>query len=249
MTTPLARRSLQCPNCGASAAEDAHKCDYCGSVLSLTACPSCFGAIFKGMRYCPNCGAPVSRQTVAQDRKHKCPRCEVILTPVLIARTPIEECGSCGGIWLDRDIFQSILDDKERQEKIRVYPSSGETGDPQSTQPNGRMYVPCPECGELMLRKNFLGCSGVVVDWCKQHGTWFDRRELQQIINFIQEGGFQKARALELAKLQEEQNRLKEMKATQNLEQLQAMSLLSLHSHEDHETMADVLISIFRKLI
>ena len=70
--------------------------------------------------------------------------------------------------------------------------------------------IPCPECGNLMNQKNFAGCSGVVIDVCKAHGIWFERLELMHIIRFIQDGGLAKAREQEIAKLQEEQARLRE---------------------------------------
>ena len=61
----------------------------------------------------------------------------------------------------------------------------------------------CPECGKLMNRKNFSGCSGVVLDWCREHGSWFDRNELQQIVAFIRNGGLHKARELEQLQIKE----------------------------------------------
>jgi Zn-finger nucleic acid-binding protein len=50
-------------------------------------------------------------------------------------------------------------------------------------------YVPCPSCGQLMNRKNFGGESGVVVDVCSAHGTWFDEGELPRVLAFVESGG------------------------------------------------------------
>ena len=47
-----------------------------------------------------------------------------------------------------------------------------------------------------MNRVNFGRRSGVVVDVCKPHGTWFDAGELTQAIEWVSSGG------LELAKKQ-----------------------------------------------
>ncbi len=71
-----------------------------------------------------------------------------------------------------------------------------------------RAYIPCPECGKLMIPKNFSGCSGVIIDLCRDHGSWFDRNELQQIVLFIRNGGFSKARKREQLELKEQENRV-----------------------------------------
>jgi hypothetical protein len=46
-----------------------------------------------------------------------------------------------------------------------------------------------------MHRKNFGKRSGVIVDWCGAHGTWFDKDELAQIAAFIAAGGLREAGA------------------------------------------------------
>jgi Zn-finger nucleic acid-binding protein len=74
---------------------------------------------------------------------------------------------------------------------------------------SGRAYIPCPECNKLMNRRQFAGCSGVIVDWCKAHGVWFDRNELRQIVEFIQAGGLDKAREREKLQLEEEKQSLR----------------------------------------
>jgi len=59
-----------------------------------------------------------------------------------------------------------------------------------------------------MNRVNFANCSHVVVDVCKQHGTWFDRDELRRIVEFIRAGGLESARAREMAELEERRRQL-----------------------------------------
>ena len=54
-----------------------------------------------------------------------------------------------------------------------------------------------------MNRKNFGGTSGVVIDWCKGHGFWFDTHELEKIMAFVQAGGLDRARAREIARAEE----------------------------------------------
>ncbi len=205
-------KSLKCPNCGASIPEDSVRCSFCSSVVSITACPSCFGPIFKGMKYCPACGTAVERSEPDSSRKLKCPRCDEQLVVADLAGTKLRECHICGGIWLTREVFEMICSDNEKQEAVLVYPvQPGATELKKSSQPS-KFYVPCPECENLMNRRNFSGCSGTIVDVCKDHGVWLDRQELQKIIHFIRNGGLQKARDMELTRLKDEQKRLEDMK-------------------------------------
>jgi Zn-finger nucleic acid-binding protein len=52
-----------------------------------------------------------------------------------------------------------------------------------------------------MTPTQFSRRSGVIVDVCRQHGVWFDRDELQRIIEFIRSGGLQRARQMEKEEL------------------------------------------------
>lgn len=54
-------------------------------------------------------------------------------------------------------------------------------------------YRPCPTCDHLMNRKNFGGTSGIVVDVCALHGTFFDAGELPRVLEFVRRGGLVKA--------------------------------------------------------
>jgi Zn-finger nucleic acid-binding protein len=61
-----------------------------------------------------------------------------------------------------------------------------------------------------MNRMNFARFSGVIVDWCKQHGTWFEQKELTQLVHFIREGGMKRSREREKESLREEASRLRQ---------------------------------------
>jgi hypothetical protein len=70
-------------------------------------------------------------------------------------------------------------------------------------------YLPCPECTKHMNRVNFARYSGVIMDVCKEHGTYFDRDELRRIVTFIRGGGLEKSRERQRERLVEEQQRLR----------------------------------------
>ena len=59
-----------------------------------------------------------------------------------------------------------------------------------------------------MNRVNFGRRSGVVVDSCAKHGTWFDADELRRVVEFVRDGGLDRARAVEKEQLEEERRRL-----------------------------------------
>ena len=66
------------------------------------------------------------------------------------------------------------------------------------------MYVKCPECSTVMNRTNFAKRSGIIIDSCKGHGTWFDSDELPRIVEFVMNGGIEAANERELARAKEE---------------------------------------------
>jgi hypothetical protein len=53
-----------------------------------------------------------------------------------------------------------------------------------------------------MNRRNYGGASGVIVDVCTVHGTWFDTGELPRVLAFVEGGGLAAARRREMEALQ-----------------------------------------------
>ena len=203
-----------CPNCGAAARTSDVQCGYCKAQLQTVACPSCLGMIFRGAKHCSHCGAKtfaVDGDVGVGDGAHRCPRCSATLTVTAIGSAFLEECSACGGVWVDAQSFQQICQSREQQSAYVgagspvAAPSLGAAARHESVQ-----YVKCPACGQLMNRMNFARHSGVIVDVCKRHGTWFDRDELRQIVEFIRGGGLDAAREKERAQLEVEKQRLKE---------------------------------------
>jgi Zn-finger nucleic acid-binding protein len=128
---------------------------------------------------------------------------------ITIGSTTVRECDECLGLWLDVSSFEKICADREEQAAILGTASPA----PQRLVPKISTkitYAPCPECAQLMNRINFARCSGVIVDICKGHGTWFDRDELSRIVEFIRGGGLEASRAKEKAELEEERRRLRQ---------------------------------------
>jgi hypothetical protein len=76
-----------------------------------------------------------------------------------------------------------------------------------------------------MNRMKFARCSGVIVDVCKQHGTWFDRDELSCIVEFIHGGGLNASRAKEKLEIAEQREQLRQEQQTANLRSSRALEI------------------------
>jgi Zn-finger nucleic acid-binding protein len=180
--------TLHCPNCGAPASPDARECGYCHARLATVACPHCFATAFVGMRHCPACGAALAREFDPDEAAAlACPRCSGALEPVRLGENRLRECAGCGGLWVDNRTFLAICHDHERVAPLlaaRPHPGPGTDAGLLRVE-----YARCPVCRGLMNRLNFARVSGVVVDVCREHGTWFDAGELQRVVEFIERGG------------------------------------------------------------
>jgi len=160
--------------------------------------------MFVGQEFCPHCGAKADRKDSTEAAAPElCPRCRVELNAVLVGAASLRECPRCEGIWTDTATLQQICADREKQAAVLgmappVLPEA-------VMETAGQIrYLPCPVCGQLMNRVNFANFSGVIVEVCRQHGTWFDREQLRRIVEFIRAGGMDQARAREKADLEED---------------------------------------------
>lgn len=199
-------QTLNCPMCGAPAAPEATRCDHCNAQLATVACPKCFGMLFLGAKFCPHCGAPAERKEVEAKAGRACPRCRVDMKAVVIGQTELRECPKCEGIWSDAEALQKICADREQQAAVLGVANSLSAS--AGVGLAAVRYVPCPVCRQLMNRVNFAHCSNVIVDVCKQHGTWFDKDELRRIVEFIRAGGLEQSRACEIEELERRKREL-----------------------------------------
>jgi Zn-finger nucleic acid-binding protein len=146
--------------------------------------------MFQGMRFCPHCGNPAA-EWQASESGMPCPVCREAMLVGTVGPNRLHECGKCYGIWLDTATFERVCREAERQ-AVSLEPRN--LGQAYVTEVGPVRYRRCPVCDELMNRVNFAQCSGVVVDVCRQHGTWFDRSELQRIVEFVRAGGLDRGR-------------------------------------------------------
>jgi Zn-finger nucleic acid-binding protein len=210
---PQEARVLHCSGCGGKLQARAASCSYCGADVAASdrnlgpACPECFSRMAAGAAYCSTCGVKIQAEAIQGTRASaSCPRCKGDLVHREADTVQYTECARCGGIWLDAHAFDRMVTRRDTEAfapVVRGAPAAAATaaaGDggsgPEAV--NAIAYVPCPVCGSLMHRKNFAGCSGVIIDWCKGHGFWFDAFELEKVLEFIREGGLDKSRLQEI---------------------------------------------------
>ena len=196
-------RVLRCSGCGASVPADVPQCPYCKAQLATVACPSCYALMPLSASHCPSCGARAAARGPLTPDGAPCPACAKPLARAMVGELPMQECLSCGGLWLDREAFERLGESRERQGAVL----GALPGGPARVEalPESVKYRPCPACGQLMNRLNYAKRSGVVLDVCKEHGLWFDRDELRRVLVFIQGGGLDRARERDLQDLKEAQ--------------------------------------------
>jgi Zn-finger nucleic acid-binding protein len=197
---------LACPQCGAGVAHDAAICAYCQAELLLKACPRCVSRVFHGHKHCPECGAELDRAAVGEVTEMPCPRCDTPLQARLVGDLVVDECHRCQGVFLDHVAIQRVITDR-KQARAQSLLGALPTGTVSSLPPTHKMYVKCPCCRTIMNRRQFATGAGVIVDVCKQHGTFFDIGELPQTIDFVMKGGLEKAERIEIDRLRAEAHR------------------------------------------
>jgi Zn-finger nucleic acid-binding protein len=157
--------------------------------------------------HCSRCGAAIQRSPAAATAL-VCPGCRAKLVSTTVGPVALDQCPACGGVWVGLGNFQRLAADRaERGLVLGALPGSA----PARAAPAEPVrYRPCPQCGQLMNRANYARISGVILDLCKDHGLWFDRDELRQVLAFIEGGGLEKGRQRQVAEDEERLRRAAE---------------------------------------
>lgn len=191
----LSVRGLSCSHCGGPVAAGQEECPYCEAELSArdrretTLCPACYARIDDDSKHCNGCGVAICpRALMPIPAGRSCPRCEGALRIRSLGRADVIECGECEGIWLPSDVFDAVCRDAERNLESALTARGNRRA---ATEQQAR-YIPCLSCDELMLRRQYLygkRSSGIIVDYCRNHGIWLDSSELENIVAFIRTEG------------------------------------------------------------
>ena len=153
-------------------------------------CQNC-GAPIEGI-VCPYCGTRNAIDLkkafdVYENPNRVCPNCDVLLQTHLIdenRRLYIEQCRHCKGIFLDFGELEEIMEREIRKTERYDLKRLHEVQNNPLIREREVRYKKCPECKKVMLRINYKGRSGVIIDRCKEHGYWLDGGELRQMMEW-----------------------------------------------------------------
>jgi Zn-finger nucleic acid-binding protein len=203
--TPSEPLQMRCPFCGNTCPSLVRVCPHCDVRLENVRCVRCYSLSAPGSFACGRCGQSLELEPLLDATDAPCPRCRTPLEAAAAGawdRASVDdasvfsgdgrthECPRCGGMFVPREALAEILCQAEVQGAFpTVVPSVPSLGEV--------TYIPCPQCHAPMNRTNFGKVSGVIVDVCRKHGTWFDGGELTRVVAFAASGGLAKSRARE----------------------------------------------------
>ncbi len=185
---------ITCPYCGNRCSSMLRVCPHCDVRFDNVRCARCYTLQEPGAFACRRCGDRLDLEPLLDATDAPCPRCEAPLESAGGAGgwedARLQECPRCGGMFVLREALADILCRAEL---------SGPFGQevPRVQALDQVKYVRCPLCHRSMNRMNFGKLSGVIVDVCRAHGTWFDAGELTRVVAFAASGGLAKSRARE----------------------------------------------------
>ncbi|MEP7119560.1 MAG: zf-TFIIB domain-containing protein [Byssovorax sp.] len=109
----------------------------------------------------------------------RCPRCSAPLFAGKVGHLDALGCGGCGGLWLDNVGTTAILQRYDRDAESLARLVDGNAAKREVRSPFEPATGPCPVCaGPLQA----VDHQGVRLDFCGQHGTFFDRGELARVV-------------------------------------------------------------------
>lgn len=175
-------------------------------------CSACSALVSGGASFCPQCGDPLAPRE-AMTAELGCPACSG--APMITWRlqpTPrqpeghaVHGCRRCGGVWVDRDTLDVMI--QSAAEQGTSHGGASRVHRRELSMQSGVRYRSCPSCSQPMNRRNFARISGVIVDECRPHGTFFDAGELEDVLAFVRSGGLLLARRRETEELERERRR------------------------------------------
>ncbi|WP_205633942.1 zf-TFIIB domain-containing protein [Labilithrix luteola] len=197
--------TMHCPYCGNECPSLVRVCPHCDVRLDSVRCVRCYSLQAPGEFSCARCGQRLELEPLFDATDAPCPRCtrpleiatgqgERVSSPDEERPDPrVHECASCGGLFVSADMLAEIL---ARAQVGGAWPTT------EAARGIARLdevrYLACPLCRRTMNRVNFGKLSGVIVDVCRHHGTWFDAGELTRVVAFAASGGLEKTRAREV---------------------------------------------------
>lgn len=185
-------RVYQCPVCGAFAREGERSCRHCSTQLATLRCAGCFHLNYPGDLHCRGCGCELGLLPHDDASDAQCPDCKKALRSFASSVGLLQACERCGGQMVSHDLLRALIEEREALGRAVAALADVPRGNPLESAVR---YRGCAICGDMMNRKNFGGTSGIIVDVCAKHGTFFDAGELPRVLAFVRRGGLARAQA------------------------------------------------------
>jgi Zn-finger nucleic acid-binding protein len=169
------RQTLRSPNCGAplpaAAAGTAVECGFChvASAPAPKAAPAPAQPVIAVMPVAVDAPDAPAFAT-------PCPRCALPLVEGRAGEVVLRGCGGCGGVWLDNESARHALNEPATGAIELAKRASGRA----SRHPDRVALVRCPTCRATLGR--VAHPTGLEIDVCPAHGTWFDGDELARVL-------------------------------------------------------------------
>jgi Zn-finger nucleic acid-binding protein len=152
----------------------------------LIVCQHCNGKLNSKIRFCPHCGGENIKK--ATKTILTCPNCNSPLEESEYRGSKIDLCPKCEGLWLDTSEFDFHSSERDTFSDDTIPKTYLKP-----PLPEREGYIKCIQCNAVMVKKNFRQISGVIIDFCRDHGVWLDAGELEKIRCFIANGGLDKS--------------------------------------------------------
>ena len=107
----------------------------------------------------------------------KCPRCQSNLAPGRADTLTAHGCPRCAGVWLGKTALAVLVNglNDDALAAFRKYSAQSRKQVDESVD-----NLACPRCQGVMTRQR-VDFAWLDVDVCAEHGTWFDRGEIERI--------------------------------------------------------------------
>jgi len=105
---------------------------------------------------------------------------------------PVDQCGKCGGIWLDHGELEAVQDIRvnDYSSELEAIPTYFDNAFEMALAKTEGVYS-CPKCKREMEKREYAYCSQIMIDVCPScRGIWLHQDELSELEIF-----FEKCRA------------------------------------------------------
>jgi Zn-finger nucleic acid-binding protein len=105
----------------------------------------------------------------------------------------VDQCPSCGGMWLDYGELESIQETRENDysEELRKIPDYFDKSYKLALARTEGTYC-CPRCAREMEKRQYGFCSQIMIDVCPScRGVWLHKDEIKELEIFFEKSRFE----------------------------------------------------------